>query len=138
MQFHPRPQGFVMVGLDGVRGRRYGVRMAMLHKTQKIEVYWVAHWWDWDVGFEGVAGAMGRASWWPCCRKVRVGNPLCKLVSYLILSTSIGCAHIVPGIAPKAPTHPCCKHLMGSIVVMGLGFLSGGGQFVGAFVYRVF
>ena len=43
----------------------------------------------------------------------------CKLVAYLILSTSIGCAHIVPGIAPNAPTHPCCKHLMGSIVVIG-------------------
>ena len=49
-----------MVGLDGVRGRRYGVRMAMLHKTQKIEVYWVAHGWDWNVGVEGAAGAVGR------------------------------------------------------------------------------
>ena len=33
---------------------------------------------------------------------------------YLILRTSIGWAHIVPGMAPKAPTQPCCRHFMGS------------------------
>ena len=101
----------VGVGRFGPWGNETGCQVVgvAMDKTQRIEVCLACTLVGLDVGVEGVAGPMRRASWWRCC---------CKLVAYLILSTSIGCAHIVPGIAPNAPTHPCCKHLMGSIVVM--------------------
>ena len=90
---HQRAYGFddgVGVGRFGPWGNETGCRVAM-DKTQRIEVYLACTLVGLDVGVEGVAGPMRRASWWPCCTQNGTGVVAgCKLVAYLILSTSIG------------------------------------------------
>jgi len=66
----------VGVGRFGPWGNETGCQVVgvAMDKTQRIEVYLACTLVGLDVGVEGVAGAMKRASWWSCCGRLQIGG----------------------------------------------------------------
>ena len=123
---HQRALG---LGLDGLWGNETGGRVVgvAMDKTQRIAVYLACTLVGLDVGVEGVAGAMKRASWWRCCGRVQIGGlPDFEYVHWM-------CTHC-PWDRPQRPHAPLlqafdginCRHGVGGVPPVCRSFVKPG------------